>query len=71
MIEKFMAAIELWIGLGLFIALLNFIPVIGVVIAGVLGSIVGIISQIPYYSILMAVLGSILFFDGLRSLFWH
>jgi len=71
MLGKFMAFIELWIGLGFFIALLNFIPVVGSMIAGVLGSIVGIISQIPYYSVLVAVLGSILFFDGLRRLFWH
>lgn len=71
MLEKSIAFIELWIGLGFFIALLNFIPVIGGIIANVLGSIVGIISQVPFYGIIMGFLGTILFFDGFRRLFWH
>lgn len=71
MLGKFMAFIELWIGLGFFVALLNLIPVIGEGVAKVFGSIMGVIGLIPLYSVLVAVLGSILFFDGLRKLVWH
>ncbi len=68
MLGKFVAIIELWVGLGFLAALLGFIPVVGSVVAGVISSIVVAISQIPFYGIIMAVLGSILFIDGLMKL---
>ena len=71
MIQKIIAFIELWIGLGFFIVLLGYVPVVGSVIGGILGSIISIVAQIPFYSIIIAVLGTILFFDGIIKLFHH
>ncbi len=69
--QKIIAFIELWIGLGFFIVFLGFIPVIGNVLGGILNGILSIINQIPYYPIIIALLGTILFFDGLIKLFKH
>lgn len=70
MMQKFIALIELWIGLGFFIALLAFIPVINIA-SDVLSGVIGAISKIPFYSGIMAIFGSILFFDGLMKLVRH
>ena len=60
MMQKVIAFIELWIGLGFFIILLGHIPVVGNTIAGVLSSIMGIVAQIPFYGIILALLGTVL-----------
>ncbi len=71
MIQKIIAFIEVWIGLGFFIILLGYIPVVGSAIAGVLGSVISIVAQIPFYGIILALLGTVLFFDGIIKLFHH
>ena len=71
MIQKIIAFIELWIGLGFFVILLGYVPVIGSVVAGVLNSIMGIVAQIPFYGIILALLGTVLFVDGKIKLFRH
>ncbi|KKR78396.1 MAG: hypothetical protein UU24_C0039G0009 [Candidatus Nomurabacteria bacterium GW2011_GWA2_40_9] len=71
MIQKIIASIEVWIGLGFFIVLLGYVPVVGSAVGGILGSIISIAAQIPFYSIIIAVLGTILFFDGIIKLFHH
>ena len=71
MIQKIIAFIEVWIGLGFFIVLLGYIPVVGSAIGGVLGSIISLVAQIPFYSIIIALLGTILFVDGIMKLFHH
>jgi len=69
MMQKIIAFIELWIGFGSFAILLGYIPVVGSGISGILGSIISIIAQIPFYPIIIALLGTILFFDGTIKLF--
>jgi len=69
MMQKIIAFIELWIGFSFFIILLGYIPVVGGSISGVLGSIISIIAQIPLYPVIIALLGTVLFFDGAIKLF--
>ena len=69
MMQKIIAFIELWIGFSFFIILLGYIPVVGGSISGVLGSIISIIAQIPFYQVIIALLGTVLFFDGAIKLF--
>lgn len=66
--QKIIAFIELWIGFGFFVIFLGFIPVIGNALGGALSSILAIVNQIPYYPVIIALLGTILFFDGLIKL---
>ena len=60
---------ELWIGLSFLIILLAYIPVVGSSISGMLNTIVSMMAQIPFYSIIIAIFGTVLFFDGLIRLF--
>jgi len=69
MMQKIIAFIELWIGFSFFIILLGYIPVVGGSISGVLGSIISIIAQIPLYPVIIALLGTVLFFDGAIKMF--
>ena len=69
MIQKLISFIELWIGLGFFIILVGYIPVAGAGISRVLGSLMLIAAQIPYYSIIIALFGTALFIDGIVKLF--
>ena len=71
MIEKIIAFIEVLVGLTFFIGLLSFIPIIGSVIGGILGKLLGLLNQIPYYSIILSLFGTVLFFDGLIKLIHH
>ncbi len=69
MIQKIIAFIELWMGFTFFIILLGYIPVVGASIGGVLSGIISVIAGIPYYSIIIALFGTVLFFDGAFKLF--
>lgn len=69
MMQKIIAFIEFWIGLSFFIILLGYTPVVGGSISGVLSSIISIIAQIPFYHIIIALLGTVLFFDGAIKMF--
>lgn len=63
--RKFIAIIEIWIGLGFVISLISYIPVIGAAIGNILGTIVGFIAQIPFYGFIMMLFGTAIFADGI------
>jgi len=63
--SRFIAIIELWIGLSFVISLISYAPVAGEAIGGVLAAIVGFVSMIPFYGIIMMLLGTALFIDGI------
>lgn len=62
--SKFIAIIEIWIGLSFVINIISYIPVAGEAISGVLAAIVGFIAQIPFYGIIMMLMGTAIFIDG-------
>ena len=63
--SKFIAIIEIWIGLSFVINIISYIPVIGSIMGNFLAAIVGFIAQIPFYGIIMMLLGTALFADGI------
>lgn len=63
--SKFIAIVEIWIGLSFVINLISFIPVVGTAIGNVLSAIVGFVAMIPFYSIIIILLGTALFADGI------
>lgn len=63
--SKFIAIIEIWIGLSFVIGLISYIPIIGNIIGNFLGAIVGFIAQIPFYGIIMMLFGTAIFVDGI------
>ncbi len=66
--SKFIAVLEIWIGLSFVISLVTYIPVIGSAIGNLLGSIVGFIAQIPFYGIIMMLFGTAIFVDGIMRI---
>ena len=68
--HKFIAFIEFWIGLAFLIILLNYIPVLNI-IGGFVGKLLGFLNIIPYYQVVVAILGTVLFLDGLFKLIKH
>ena len=68
--HKFIVFIEFWIGLAFLIILLNYIPVLNI-IGGFVGKLLGFLNIIPYYQVVVAILGTVLFLDGLFKLIKH
>ncbi len=66
--SKFIAIVEIWIGLSFVITLIFYIPVVGNIIGGVLSSIMGFVAMIPFYGIIMMLLGTAIFVDGIIRL---
>ncbi|MBI2661126.1 hypothetical protein HYX09_02540 [Candidatus Woesearchaeota archaeon] len=64
MLQKFIAAVELWVGLVFLSAVLSAIPFIGQIV----GAIIGAVSGIPFYSYLLVLFGALLFYDGITKL---
>ena len=67
--HKVIAGIEVWIGLSFLVMLFGYIPAIGPAVAGVISSIIGIVASIPFYGFIIAVLGTVLFVDGVLKFF--
>ena len=63
--HRFVAIIEIWIGISFFTNLVSYTPVVGVTIGGVLNAITGFISQMPFYGVIMMLLGTALLIDGI------
>lgn len=66
--SKFIAIVEIWVGLSFVISLIYYMHVIGNIIGGVLSSIMGFVAMMPFYGIIIMLLGTSIFVDGIIRL---
>ena len=67
MFKKIFAVIEVIVGLGFFLSLISLLPLVGFV-GDFLGS---LLYKIPFYTMILILLGTVLFVDGFLRLFHH
>ena len=63
--NKIIACIEILVGFTYVVSLISYIPIVGSAIGRALSTIIGFAGYIPFYTLILAILGAILFIDGI------